>query len=171
MSNLKSAAFKDAETVGDAAPRRVEPTGILHFTIGVSDLAASRAFYEKVLGCTYWRQNDTTVFMKAGGDYFVLSRSGYHQPPNKETDTLIHHAFIVAGEDFDAAMAHLEANGVEVLLYEDTGHRSFSGRHAYFHDPDGNAIEIIDFQGVGDTDAPAYDGRQRRLPKSHLGSE
>ena len=107
MSNLKSAAFKDAETVGDAAPRRVEPTGILHFTIGVSDLAASRAFYEQVLGCTYWRQNDTTVFMKAGGDYFVLSRSGYHQPPNKETDTLIHHAFIVAGEDFDAACADI----------------------------------------------------------------
>ena len=170
MTELKGPAFKGATTVAYAPPRRVEPTGILHFTIGVTDLEASRAFYEEVLGCTFWRQNDTTVFMKAGGDYFVLSRSGYHQAPNKGTDTLIHHAFIVAGEDFDAAMAHLEAKGVEVLLYEDTGHRSFSGRHAYFHDPDGNAIEIIDLHGEGDVDAPAYEGRQRRLPKSHLGS-
>lgn len=108
--------------------------------------------------------------MRAGDAYFVLSRTGYHQPPNKGQDTLIHHAFIVAGEDFDAAMAHLEANGVEVLLYEDTGHRGFSGRHAYFHDPDGNGIEIIDFHGVGDTGAAPYEGRRRRRAKSHLES-
>ena len=42
------------------------PTGILHFAIGVSDLAEARKFYEDVLGCTYLRENDTTVFMKAG---------------------------------------------------------------------------------------------------------
>lgn len=170
MTKLKSPAFEGVETIADAEPRRVEPTGILHFTIGVTDMEASRKFYEDVVGCTYCRQNDATVFMKAGDDYFVLSRTGYHQPPNKGSDTLIHHAFMVAAEDFDAAMAHLEDKGVEVLLYEDTGHRSFSGRHAYFHDPDGNSIEIIDLQGEGDTDGPAYEGRQRRLPKSHLGS-
>ena len=169
MKKLKSAAFQDTETVQYAEPRRIEPTGILHFTIGVTNLEVSRSFYEDVLGCTFWRENDTTVFMKAGDDFFVLSRTGYHQSPNKGTDTLIHHAFIVDGKDFDSAMAHLEVQGVKILLYEDTGHRSFSGRHAYFHDPDGNAIELIDFQGVGDTNAPAYEGRQRRLPKSHLG--
>ena len=169
MTNLKSPAFDGVETIGDAEPRRVEPTGILHFTISVTDLQVSRRFYEDVVGCTYWRENDTTVFMKAGDNYFVLSCTGYHQPPNKGTDTLIHNAFMVAAEDFDAAMAHLEEQGVEVLLYEDTGHRSFSGRHAYFQDPDGNTVEIIDLQGEGDTDAPAYDGRKRRIPKSHLG--
>jgi len=168
MADFTSAALREAKTVRNAEPRRVAPTGILHFTIGVTDLERSRAFYEDVLGCTYWRRNDTTVFMRAGEDYFVLSRTGYHRPPNRGRDTLIHHAFIVAGEDFDAAMAHLESKGVEVLLYEDTGHRSFSGRHAYFHDPDGNAIEIVDFHGVGDTTAEPYQGRARRTPKSHL---
>lgn len=172
MSSLKSAAFKGYATVGDAAPRRVEPTGILHFTLGVTDLEKSRAFYEDVLGCTYWRQNRDTVFMRAGDDYFVLSRTGYHQPPNKPGDTLIHHAFMVSGTDFDAAMAHLEANGVEILLYEDqhSGHLSFPGRHAYFHDPDGNAIEIIDLHGVGPEKAPSEDERTGRKPKSHLES-
>ena len=170
MSEFKSPALRDADSVSYTEPRPLKPTGILHFTIGVSDLEVGRKFYEEVLGCTYWRQNDTTVFMRAGEDYFVLARSSYHQPPNRGRDTLIHHAFIVDGADFDAAMAHLEAKGVEVLLYEDTGHRSFTGRHAYFHDPDGNSIEIIDFHGIGDTSAPDYQGRQRRRAKSHLES-
>jgi catechol 2,3-dioxygenase-like lactoylglutathione lyase family enzyme len=172
MPNLKSAAFKDYHTVGDAEPRRIEPTGILHFTIGVTDLEKSRTFYETVLGCSYWRQNQDTVFMRAGDDYFVLSRTGYHQPPNNSGDTLIHHAFMVVGEDFDAAMAHLEASGVDILLYEDqnAGHFSFPGRHAYFHDPDGNCIEIIDLHAVGDAEAPTEEDRQGRKPKSHLGT-
>jgi metallothiol transferase len=171
LSNLKSTAFQGYDTVGDAAPRRVEPTGILHFTISVSDLEKSRVFYEQVLGCSYWRQNQDTVFMRAGSDYFVLSRTGYHQAPNKSKHTLIHHAFIVAGDDFDASMAYLEANGIDILLYEDqnSGHFSFPGRHAYFHDPDGNCIEIVDLHGVGDTDAPAEQDRLGRKPKSHLG--
>ena len=62
----------------------------------------------------------------------------------------------------------VEASGVEVLLYEDKGHRSFTGRHAYFHDPDGNAIEFIDFHGIGDITAPDYEGRERRRARSHL---
>ena len=28
--------------------------------------------------------------------------------------------------------------------YSDEGHTTFPGRYAYFHDPDGNCIEIID---------------------------
>ena len=168
MPNFKSAELRGAKTVEYTEPRRVVPTGILHFTIGVTDLDKARAFYEEVVGCTFWRRNDSTVFMRAGEDYFVLSRTGYHQPPNKGTDTLIHHAFIVAGEDFDAAMAHLESRGIEILLYEDAGHRSFSGRHAYFHDPDGNGIEIIDLHGIGDG-TPAAD-RGGKRPRSHLGN-
>lgn len=168
MSEFKSPALKDASSVRYAPPRRVKPTGILHFSIGVTDLERSRRFYEDVVGCTFWRGNDTTVFMRCGDDYFVLSRTGYHTPPNRGRDTLIHHAFVIAPEHFDAACAHLEVSGVEVLLYEDTGHRSFTGRHLYFHDPDGNAIEFIDFQGIGDVAAPAYGGRARRQPKSHL---
>lgn len=168
MSEFKSPALKDATTIKHAAPRRITPTGILHFTIGVTDLERSRRFYEDVVGCTFWRQNDTTVFMRCGDDYFVLSRTGYHTEPNRGRDTLIHHAFIIAPENFDAAVSHLEASGVEVLLYEDTGHRSFPGRHLYFHDPDGNTIEFVDLEGASNPDAPAYEGRARRRAKAHL---
>lgn len=168
MSEFKSPALKGATSVHYAAPRPVRPTGILHFTLSVTDLDRARRFYEDVVGATFWRQNDTTMFMRCGEDYFVLSRTGYHVPQNRGRDTLIHHAFMLRSEDFDAALANAEAHGVEVLLYEDKGHRSFTGRHAYFHDPDGNAIEFIDFQGIGDVSAPAYQGRERRRAKPHL---
>jgi catechol 2,3-dioxygenase-like lactoylglutathione lyase family enzyme len=167
-NGFKSPALARATSVRHAPARRVKPTGILHFTLAVSDLERARRFYEEVVGCTYWRQNDTTVFMRCGDDYFVLSRSAHHEPPNRGRDILMHHAFLIDAADFDAALAHVEACGIEILLYEDKGHRSFTGRHAYFHDPDGNAIELIDFRGIGDISAPAYDGRERRRAKSDL---
>ncbi|MEX0752011.1 MAG: VOC family protein [Xanthobacteraceae bacterium] len=164
MSGFKSPALKGVTNIKPVAPRRVQPGGILHFTISVSDLERSRRFYEDIVGAIYWRQNDSTVFMRCGEQYFVLSRPRAHEhvPPNRGREILIHHAFLVQGEDFDAAVAHLEANGVEVLLYEDKGHRSFTGRHLYFHDPDGNTVEFIDFQGVGDVSAPPHEGRYHR---------
>jgi catechol 2,3-dioxygenase-like lactoylglutathione lyase family enzyme len=168
VSGFKSPALAQATSVRYVAPKPVRPTGILHFTLAVTDLERSRRFYEEVVGCVFWRQNDTTVFMRCGEDYFVLSRSGYHVAPNRGRDTLIHHAFFIPAADFGAALAHVEACGVEVLLYEDKGHRSFTGRHAYFHDPDGNAIEFIDFQGIGDIGASDYQGRERRRAKSHV---
>ena len=164
MSGFKSASLKGATTVRQVPARKVKPSGILHFTISVSDLERARRFYEDIVGATFWRQNNATVFMKAGEQYFVLTkpRNHAHVPPNLGREVLIHHAFLVQGEDFDAAAAHLEANGIEVLVYEDKGHRSFTGRHLYFHDPDGNTIEFIDFHGIGDVDAPDYEGRYHR---------
>ena len=136
----------------------------------MTDLERSRQFYEDIVGCEFWRRNDTTVFMRCGDGYVVLSRTGYHTAPNRGRDTLIHHAFIIEPQHFDAACAHLEASGIEVLLYEDAGHHSFPGRHLYFHDPDGNGIEFIDLQGIGDVAASHSEGQEQRSPKSHLAS-
>jgi catechol 2,3-dioxygenase-like lactoylglutathione lyase family enzyme len=143
-----------------------KPTGILHFAIGVGDLEVGRRFYEDVLGCTYLRQNDTTVFMQVGDQYFVLTNTKHHTNPNPPGEYEFHHAFIVAGEDFDGALKSVEAQGCPILVYEEEGHRTFTGRHAYVHDPFGNAIEIIDFHGIGDFSKPDFEGRGRRQAKT-----
>ena len=77
----------------------------------------------------------------------MLCTTGYHVQPNKPKDT-DPPRFMVNAEDVDASMAWLESHGVEILLYDDVGHRSFFGRHAYFDHPDGNGVEIIDLHGI-----------------------
>lgn len=121
----------------------IRTTGILHFTIGVRDHIAAAKFYSDLLGVNILRTNRRYAFMDCNGDYFVLAKTGHHVNPNLPGEDAHHHAFMVEEEEFDRAMAILKARGIEIIKYEDTGHRSFPGRHAYFHDPDGNCIEII----------------------------
>jgi catechol 2,3-dioxygenase-like lactoylglutathione lyase family enzyme len=136
----------------------IEPKSILHFTIGVTDLDRATDFYQNIVGCKLLSQNrrHTMSFMEAGGDYFVLTSTGLHTPPNGPKGTQFHHAFVVAPEAYDDAVAHLEANGIELLWPEaktdgpDTQHNTFPGRHIYFHDPDGNGLEITDCTGPAD---------------------
>jgi hypothetical protein len=42
MSGFKSPALAGITTIKPKAPKRVQPSGILHFTISVSDLERSR---------------------------------------------------------------------------------------------------------------------------------
>lgn len=128
----------------------IHTRGLLHITIGVTDLDRATAFYRDFLGCELIRQNrsKTMSFMKTGDDLFVLTHTGVHQRPNKtgpvnlET-TLFHHAFLVTPEEFDRAVAHFEENGIEHYDCTPHGHTTFPGRrHVYVMDPDGNSVEL-----------------------------
>lgn len=138
----------------------IEPKSILHFTIGVTDLDRATEFYRNVLGCRLVRQNRsrTMSFMEAGGDHFVLTSTGRHTPPNGPGETAFHHAFVVEPGTYDAAVAHLESLGIELMHAQgefrgpDTPHTTFPGRHIYFHDPDGNGVEITDCTGPAEED-------------------
>jgi catechol 2,3-dioxygenase-like lactoylglutathione lyase family enzyme len=129
--------------VGDS----IKTTGILHFTIGVRDHISAAKFYSEILGCKHLRSNSRYSFMECHGTYFVLAKMVDHVNPNKPGEDAHHHAFLVEEGDFDAAMEILRARGVPLVKYSDEGHRSFPGRHAYFHDADGNAIEICALYG------------------------
>ncbi len=56
----------------------------------------------------------------------------------------VHHAFIVASDAYRSALEFLEDNGIEIILEEDREGGVVNGPRAYFHDPDGNVLEIID---------------------------
>jgi catechol 2,3-dioxygenase-like lactoylglutathione lyase family enzyme len=120
----------------------IRTTGILHFTIGVRDHLAAAKFYNEVLGCKHLRSNSRYSFMECHGSYFVLAKMPDHVNPNKPGEEAHHHAFLVDADEFDRAMEILRARNIELVKYSDEGHRSFPGRHAYFHDADGNALEV-----------------------------
>jgi catechol-2,3-dioxygenase len=122
----------------------INATGILHFTIGVRDHNVAAKFYAEVLGCRHMRSNERFAFMQCGSAYFVLAKMPNHVNPNASDDYGHHHAFTVEPEEFDRALAIIKARGIPLVHYAEDGHTTFPGRHAYFHDTDGNCIEIID---------------------------
>jgi catechol 2,3-dioxygenase-like lactoylglutathione lyase family enzyme len=136
----------DAATLSEpvTAADSIRPKGILHFTIGVRDHHAAAKYYSELLNCRHMRSNQRYAFMECGGTYFVLAKMPNHVNPNGPDDDGHHHAFIVEPAEFDRALKVLEARGIRLVRYSDEGHQSFPGRHAYFHDPDGNCIELID---------------------------
>jgi hypothetical protein len=76
----------------------------------------------------------------------------------------------VCGDQFDQAVNYLEANDIEIVRYEDEGHTSFAGRHVYFQDPFGNAIEIIDLQDIGTVEDPPIPGwNKNRIRNNYFG--
>jgi catechol 2,3-dioxygenase-like lactoylglutathione lyase family enzyme len=132
------------DTRAEAAARGpIKTTGILHFTIGVRDHIAAAKFYTDILGCRHMRSNERYSFMQCGESYFVLAAIPHHVNPNNPGEDAHHHAFMVEADEFDRALAVMQERGIEMIKYSDENHRTFPGRHAYFHDPDGNCIEIV----------------------------
>ncbi len=120
----------------------IKPQGIAHFTIPVTDTRRSLDFYSGVLGLTPIQVNHERgmVFLDCGGDCVVLARSKARIDPE---DHDVHHAFVVAGEDYEEAKAALRQAEVTILFEEDRQGGAVNGPRAYFHDPDGNVLEII----------------------------
>jgi metallothiol transferase len=137
---------------------------VLHFTISVTDLERSKVFYRDLLGCSVVHHNPLMVFMSCGDSHFVLTKMENHVAPNPPGCTLFHHAFVIARDEFDAAMEEVRRWNVEILSYDDAGHRTFPGRHAYFHDPDGNCIELIDLRPEERSDGPGPESLRKLVP-------
>jgi catechol 2,3-dioxygenase-like lactoylglutathione lyase family enzyme len=85
------------------------------------------------------RENPHFVFLKSGADYVILGRD----TSRGRFSDIIHHAFMVDGDAYDATVAELKAKGVDVFREDQRDEGIFTGRSAYFHDPDNNALEVI----------------------------
>ena len=120
----------------------IKTKGLAHFTIPVTDTHRSMAFYADILGMTPIQVNHERgmVFLDCGGDCLILSKSEARINPDEHD---VHHAFIVDADDYETAKRDLAANGVDVFFEEDRQGGAVNGPRAYFHDPDGNVLEII----------------------------
>ena len=124
----------------------VDIKGVAHFSIAVSDVEKSTAFYRDVVGCRHLTTvgGGTMSFLDAGGVCLILAK--HDSPINTALDDHqgVHHAFMVDSDAYQAALDHLRANDVEVFFEEDRQGGVVNGPRAYFRDPDDTVLEIID---------------------------
>lgn len=134
----------------------IETTGVVHFTIAVSDPDRSEAFYRDVLGLETVQKVPPVgmVFMRSGADFVILTRSKTPVNPNPDDDFFIHHAFRVDVDKYEEAKQHLADHGVGIIFEEERHEGVFHGKQCYFHDPDRNVLEIIGLEKIGDGFAP-----------------
>ena len=112
----------------------MQPLGVHHVSINVSDAAAAIAFYTDVLGLTV--RTDRPDFDFAGA-WLNLGDQQVHLLEIDVPDQKGQH-FAVRVADIDAAVAHIRDRGVKVSEPQTVG----PGRQAFLRDPSGNLVEL-----------------------------
>ena len=123
----------------------VDLKAVAHFSIPVSDIDRSVAFYRDMVGCKplMTTPDKSMAFLDAAGTCLILVR---HAPPINPTldgHDGVHHAFALDGEGYGRAIGHLRDNGVEITFEEDRQGGIVNGPRSYFRDPDGTQLEFI----------------------------
>ena len=123
----------------------VKTKGLAHFTIPVTDTERSQKFYEEVLGMEAVQVNHKRgmVFMDSGGDCVILTKTQH--PLNQAGEQDIDDAWIVEHDEYANAVKELQRrDDIKFHFEEDRQGGAVNGPRAYFEDPDGNVLEIID---------------------------
>ena len=117
--------------------------GLAHFSIPVSDLDRSIKFYCDNVGLKVVKvlKDEGMAFLDANGVAAILVQTDV--PISTARKKEIHHAFLVAHDDFPAIIKDLEKRGVE-LFHEDMRTGAINGPRVYMWDPDGTQIELLD---------------------------
>jgi catechol 2,3-dioxygenase-like lactoylglutathione lyase family enzyme len=127
------------------ASDRPHLSGVLETVLYFTDQQRTADFYLDVLGMRLLdREPGRSLFFRAGDsvvlmfDAEVTARGG-KLPPHGATGA-IHTCFLVPEEEYEPWKTHLDGCGIEVFNEIDWQR----GRSFYFHDPDGNLLEIAD---------------------------
>jgi len=112
----------------------MQPLGVHHVSINVSDVAAAVRFYTDVLGLTL---RDDRPDFGFDGAWLDLGGQQVHLIHSEVPDDLGQH-FAIHVADIDAAVAELVGKGVAVRGPVPVG----SGRQAFCNDPAGNRVEL-----------------------------
>lgn len=134
---------------GSSPPFRLE--GLDHVVLLVTDMAAARAFYCDVLGCTVDREMPAygLLQLRAGRSLIDLvdtasGEGAWARPPVGGGRNMDHVCIVATGYDPDAVRSHLQSHGVESLEEGVRYGASGDGYSIYFSDPFGNRIELKD---------------------------
>jgi catechol 2,3-dioxygenase-like lactoylglutathione lyase family enzyme len=125
--------------------------GINHVALEVSDLQRSLDFYGRLFELRFRGHSAGAAFVDIG-DQFLALMQGRSQPP----DGVRHFGLVV--DDKEAARRALAVAGAEVL----------PGRRLDFLDPDGNRVEIVQYDQIQFTKSPeVLRGMGLELGKTH----
>lgn len=121
-----------------------------HLVLRVRDVAAMRAFYCGVLGCTVERHQEAIGLLQLrAGDSLIdlvdvhgkLGRTG-GAAPGGEGRNLDHLCLRVDPFDREAIVAHLQARGARVGEFGSRYGAEGEGPSQYLFDPEGNMVEL-----------------------------
>lgn len=123
--------------------RTFHPLGLDHVVLRVADQAASRKFYEDVLGCTLEFINEPIHLVQLRfGDALIdlLPADGPPPPHGRGVD---HICLSIRCDDLEAAAKALRARGVDVDGEVRQRRGAWGvGPSVYLRDPDGYQIEL-----------------------------
>lgn len=125
-----------------------------HLAFPVHDLAAARAFYGGLLGCTEGRSSAEWIDFDFFGHQIVA-----HLAPARSSDAAVNHVdghgvpvphfgVVLAMVDWRALADRLAAAGIEFAIAPTIRFAGQPGEQAtmFFRDPSGNALEIKAFE-------------------------
>jgi len=112
----------------------MQPVGVHHVSINVSDAARSLPFYTEVLGA---RVREDRPDFAIGGAWLDMGSTQVHLIEASVPPAQGQH-FAVLVDDLDVVVDELRAKGLEVADPSVVG----PDRQTFVHDPDGNAIEL-----------------------------
>lgn len=124
-----------------------ENRGLDHVAIAVTDIERSRSFYERVVGLEREHEEwEIPIVMAAQGSGVALFPADEHRSTTPDGDAppairILHIAFRLDREGFDAARAALAEIGVETR-FSDHG----IAHSVYFEDPDGHQLELTTYE-------------------------
>jgi catechol 2,3-dioxygenase-like lactoylglutathione lyase family enzyme len=115
-------------------------------TIAVNGLEKARIFYENVLGLTRSETDDPGGILYKSGDTQILVYSSESAGTNKATS-----ASWTVGNDIETVIKDLESKGVAFEQYDNLPNATREGsvhiignmKAAWFKDPDGNILNIV----------------------------
>ncbi|MCU1357858.1 MAG: lactoylglutathione lyase [Acidimicrobiales bacterium] len=114
----------------------MQPLGVHHVSLNVTDVDAALAFYTGILGLTV---RDDRPDFGFGGAWLDVGGQQVHLIAAPTPQNLGQHLAIQVA-DLDATIAELRAEGVEVTDGSPVG----PGRQAFLVDPSGNAVELYE---------------------------
>ena len=112
----------------------MQPLGVHHVSVNVTDATEAVAFYTDVLGLTLRTDRPDFGF---GGAWLDLGPQQVHLLEVPVPDDRGQH-FAVQVADLDDAVRELRSKGIAVGDPSPVG----TGRQAFLHDPSGNMIEL-----------------------------